>query len=754
MLRMLVAAVSVVALALGGALAGAPAPAKAAVGSQFDAGYIISDTVFFDGYSMTSTQIQSFVEAQIGTCYGTCLSTYKQDTPTMPADNYCSSYTGGRNETAALIISKVGRACGISQKVLLVLLEKEQSLVTANNPSASRFRAATGMACPDTAPCDPAFSGFFYQVFYAAKQYQRYAAWPEDYNYQAGRVNAIRYDTDNCGTKNVFIVNQATAGLYNYTPYTPNAAALNNLYGIGDDCSSYGNRNFWRIFSDWFGSPIAGSSLVRTEASSSVYLIAGDKKYTVSAAMLKAYSKLGPVGFVSQQFLDGYATGGKGNLLVRTTAGTIGLLDNGAIRPMSSCTVVSYYGGNCSGGYIQLDEYQSTLFTTGSTIQTYLTDASGARYVIRDGVKREVLDDASLTAAAITTGKFMTVAATTTAALPQGVPIVRDSVFIGKRGTADYVLYTASEVHAIAADAAPHFAASARAAGSLTSGSLGALGQSDVRFDGVVSSGGAIKVIGTAGVVTWDPAIAPPVQPPVAISSELLATYPDSGVTVTAGTVLTGITKSSNYLVTATQLRPFSSQAAWTALGSSVQQVAVSVPNIVIRYHPRGSSVLTTGTLVKVSGGKSIFLVDGLESRIQVPSLDVTAALGIKGYTTVSAATVAGYPTTGSMLSYAVSCDGSAYIAVAGVLRPASAEVIADYGVPVTALDPSTCARLTVGADMPTFIRVNSRSIYMVVDGVKRQIMSVARYGELRGSQVYVNVTTRFADQIPTGPAA
>jgi hypothetical protein len=52
----------------------------------------------------------------------------------------------------------------------------------------------------------------------------------------------------------LFIENSATAALYNYTPYQPNQAALNNLYGTGDGCSAYGNRNFWRIFNDWFGS--------------------------------------------------------------------------------------------------------------------------------------------------------------------------------------------------------------------------------------------------------------------------------------------------------------------------------------------------------------------------------------------------------------------------------------------------------------------------------------------------------------------
>ncbi|MCA9330031.1 hypothetical protein KDA11_05255, partial [Candidatus Saccharibacteria bacterium] len=38
----------------------------------------------------------------------------------------------------------------------------------------------------------------------------------------------------------------------------PNSAALNNLRGTGNSCSAYGNRNFWRLYNDWFGSTNAG----------------------------------------------------------------------------------------------------------------------------------------------------------------------------------------------------------------------------------------------------------------------------------------------------------------------------------------------------------------------------------------------------------------------------------------------------------------------------------------------------------------
>ncbi len=59
-----------------------------------------------------------------------------------------------------------------------------------------------------------------------------------------------------CGYKSVTIKNRATAALYYYTPYTPNKASLNAWTGLGDACSSYGNRNFFRTFNAWFGSSV------------------------------------------------------------------------------------------------------------------------------------------------------------------------------------------------------------------------------------------------------------------------------------------------------------------------------------------------------------------------------------------------------------------------------------------------------------------------------------------------------------------
>lgn len=244
--------------------------AAAADAADWNPGNIIDDSVFYDGNAMGSPEIQAFMERQVRNCQSgyTCVKDYRQNTDNRPVDKYCNGYSGAPNESASTIIDKVARSCGISQKALLVLLQKEQGLITSTAPSSWNYSAATGQGCPDTAPCDAATAGFFYQVYYAARQFEVYRLNPTWWGYQSGRWNNILYNPNGgCGTQRVFIENAATAGLYIYTPYVPNQAALNNLYGTGDGCSAYGNRNFWRTFTDWFGqtkrvSPIGNVELV------------------------------------------------------------------------------------------------------------------------------------------------------------------------------------------------------------------------------------------------------------------------------------------------------------------------------------------------------------------------------------------------------------------------------------------------------------------------------------------------------------
>ena len=223
--------------------------------AEFDPGFIISDYNFFNPDAMTEREIQTFLEARA--CAprddSPCVSDYRENTFSQPArvEGHCDAYAGARNETASRIIAKVAEACIISPRVLLVLLQKEQSLLT--RPNASGYLRATGYGCPDTADCDAKYFGFFNQVYNAAWQFRQYTQEPER-TYKIGVVDVKLHPNAACGSTSVTIRNQATANLYNYTPYQPNEAAIAHPTKEGDGCSAHGNLNFWHFYNRWFGS--------------------------------------------------------------------------------------------------------------------------------------------------------------------------------------------------------------------------------------------------------------------------------------------------------------------------------------------------------------------------------------------------------------------------------------------------------------------------------------------------------------------
>lgn len=230
---------------------------QTAIQYDFNPGNIISDGQFFNANAMSRDQIAAFIEKHNAHCTGdNCLASMRFDTDDIAADEYCSAYAGGGGQTAADIIYDSAQACGISPQVLLTIMQKEQHLLTATDPTDFQYKAAMGLSCPDDANCDPSYAGFFKQVFGTAQRFRYYMQHEDDYAYHAGQLNYIQYNpVASCGGSNVYIENQATALLYIYTPYQPNQAALQAGAGTGDACSSYGNRNFALIYNNWFGNP-------------------------------------------------------------------------------------------------------------------------------------------------------------------------------------------------------------------------------------------------------------------------------------------------------------------------------------------------------------------------------------------------------------------------------------------------------------------------------------------------------------------
>lgn len=305
-------------------------PVSALSGSSFRKDLIIDDSKFYRTSSMSASSIQSFLNSKMPSCdtngaksksyyyksstgrvndsrdtwvttsratYGSrynkwtgtsskapyiCLKNYKASTANKAAvSGLCTAIQARTGRTAAQIIYEVSQACGIDSKVLLVMLEKEQGLISDDWPWKSQYRIAMGYGCPDDGSCSSTYYGFFNQVYNAARQLKNYKKNPGSFNYASGRTSFVAYQANapSCGGTNITMSNAATAALYNYTPYQPNAAALNNLYGTGNSCSAYGNRNFWRMYNDWFGSTVTGCTQSSQRGESIYRLYNKDRGY-------------------------------------------------------------------------------------------------------------------------------------------------------------------------------------------------------------------------------------------------------------------------------------------------------------------------------------------------------------------------------------------------------------------------------------------------------------------------------------------
>lgn len=238
--------------------------------SGFKAGNIISDAVMANYNSMSLNDIQNFLTSK-NPCKNRDYNYYlkiSKDSPDVKwhwkDDHFvCLSEERfgnndneiGEGQTAAEIIYEAAQDYKINPQVLMVLLEKETSLITDPIPNDFNYRRATGYGCPDTAACSSQYYGFKNQV--------RNAAWLFRYTLDNGyrgfpeKTHGVRvgyHPNASCGSSEVYIENRATAALYRYTPYQPNAASLAAGTGYGDKCSSYGNRNFYIYFNNWFGS--------------------------------------------------------------------------------------------------------------------------------------------------------------------------------------------------------------------------------------------------------------------------------------------------------------------------------------------------------------------------------------------------------------------------------------------------------------------------------------------------------------------
>lgn len=752
------------------ALAAAP-KAHAANAAQFDPGNIISDSVFYDFGTMTAVDIQRFLNSKLPTCNDNdggpkCIRDFVTDTPAMTGESgRCESLPAMQNQTAAQIIYTVANACKINPRVLIVTLQKEQGLIQGANPTKRMYDFAMGMNCPDTADCARSSAGFFYQMYKGAGQLQWYGDPRGSFTYlrvgtnitrrhQAANVEASR--GIDCGSKTFMLKSQATASLYYYTPYVPNEAAMRNLYGTGDACSAYGNRNFWRFYTDWFGNTIGGGFLLKSSDSGTYFIIDNNKYLIDDPDTVAALKPLGPLGTISQAYLDSFKDAGSMNRVVKSTAGTHFFVDGGKKYPFTNCTQAAQFGVDCATA-VTLTSSQLSALVTGNNMTEYIQGENGQTFFIQDGLKRQILDNESLIDSRIGVPALSSVNVSAFKKMPWGKPIIRKGVSFVNQSTGGLTIYDGNLAYEVDAATAADVDFSIwfpKSTGTMLTEGLTAVA-SNIPLKTIVNSPDGTQFLITKEGKRRAAANQVLAKDAPVVSLELLSAIPDSPVPLADGFLARTSATGPIHLIEDGLKRPLLSS-------SEAGRVAVALPSNKIETISKsalaqissGSAVVAPGSFVRL--GRVNYLIDGFDRALIVANSNQAALLGLKSPRTLTTNQMKGYSKTARLSGIKFVCDARPFVAITGKLYPLSDIDASHYPGRGLPLDAGTCANLPKStATLGRFVRDASKKYYLVEAQTKRLIKNVAAYQKLKGTSTgSILVGPYFLSQIKTGAAA
>jgi len=401
------------------------AQAQTTMSTSFNANNIISNAEMLDVYSMDLGDIQNFLQTkgsylanlQIPNAYGD-LKTASEIIYNAVKNNYdCTGVTLSDTPTEAERRLKCRLISTINPKVLLVLLQKEQSLIQDPAPTQKALDEATGYGCPTGQSCNPYWKGFGKQVNSAALQFLSYMEEPNKYSFKANTtyiakdkysmlksvataINNGEYNSiiSSPGFVTVTVENQATAALYNYTPHVYN-----------------GNYNFYRLYKEYFPettfvATYPDSSLLKLADDPGIWLIENGKR-RLFLNWSSFISRFDPsqILITSRKTLEAYPIGQSVKFpdysLVQTPDKQIYLLVGNEKRPFESLTAFKTIGFNVEeielASVEELADYQTGTTITAKT--TYVTGAllqdtkTGGVYYVENGTKAPLVDRIFLT---------------------------------------------------------------------------------------------------------------------------------------------------------------------------------------------------------------------------------------------------------------------------------------------------------------------------------------------------------------------
>ena len=326
----------------------------------------------------------------------------------LKSDPLPKKETDGREWTAAEVIYNLAKEYKISPKMILVTLQKEQSLISNSSPTQGSRTGkealnyaldwAMGYGCLERGGWNEKLRGFYKQVDGACWQFRRWFDYPENYTHSWQKGVTYYGGIGTSGLDNEIDVtpaSNATAFLYRYTPHIFN-----------------GNYNFWKFWREYFGEArevsevkgadkiILNSNLLQNPNTPLYYLDDGLKRSLGGLSK----TELSELGFdesratqVSLKIINSYPTGkkikyGADGALMESLEGEVYLIENGKKRKFYSNKSVKDSGYQLSEvkkvADSQLDYYlagEAMPFPDGALIK-----ADGpAVYKIESGARKE-----------------------------------------------------------------------------------------------------------------------------------------------------------------------------------------------------------------------------------------------------------------------------------------------------------------------------------------------------------------------------
>lgn len=314
-------------------------PQKASASTMaYNPNNIIRDDIFLNTNTMSATDIQNFLTSK-----GSCLATVSP-----------SRLGPGQTQTAAQIIYTAALAAnhgaGINPQVILVLLQKEQSLITkscaqldAGLGSTYALDRAVGYNVPDVLDVGNCLYTFSAQMLGNTCDGDSYMSAPSSlrYNFDHNSVGksgnypfpksfSVPEYSDRTGNITISPVTKATSLLYRYTPY-----------------AYYGNYNFFTIFQLFFGSPTCSTNLnvIHNSATGGSAVLYKNTRYPISSLeSLRAWGlDCPPAADVSASVYNSYAAGSLiSRVFKNSSAPEVYIVQNGVRRHIST----SLYAGS------------------------------------------------------------------------------------------------------------------------------------------------------------------------------------------------------------------------------------------------------------------------------------------------------------------------------------------------------------------------------------------------------------------------